>query len=300
MYTKIIALCLASSFILAGCSKSSDNDLPADEEQVITDISYGSHAQQKMDVHLPAERNTQTPVVIFLHGGGFVAGDKAEVNAYMRLFLDRGYAVVNANYRLVDSTGLSQTPVLHQESAIKISDQLNDIRSITDKVAASVASWKVSDSEWLLAGHSAGATLALLYAHGNKNSDKRIKVVANIAGATSFAFSDESEAALVPPLLLEVLFRATGVPATNPNKLAYMAISPYWVSNNSSNAVAAINIRPEQDSGDDLYRAYTQLLISRSVVNQYLIITGAGHSLDPDSKKAEAVVAIDAFARAAL
>lgn len=299
MYTKIIALCIAGSFMLAGCSKSSDNDLPADEEHVITDLSYGSHAQQKMDVHLPAERSTQTPVVIFLHGGGFVAGDKSEVHAYMRFFLDRGYAVVNANYRLVDSTGLSQTPVLHQASAIKISDQLNDIRSITDKVAASVSSWKVSSSKWLLAGHSAGATLALLYAHGDKNSDKRIKVAANIAGATTFAFSDESEAALVPPLLLEVLFRATGVPATNPNKLAYMAISPYWVSNNSSNAVAAINIRPEQDSGDDLYRAYTQLLTSRSVINQYLIITGAGHSLDPDSKKAEAVVAIDAFARTA-
>lgn len=258
-------------------------------------ISYGAHAQQQMDVHLPANRSAQTPLLIFLHGGGFVAGDKADVRQRMESFVAKGYAVVNANYRLIDATGLDQTPVLHQPSAVKMSDQLADIKALVNKIVTVAPEWGIGMDRWILAGHSAGATLALLYAHGQGNSDHRIRAAVNFAGATTFAYSDESEVALVDPVIREVLYRATGVPATNANKLAYMAISPYWVSNNAVVHIPVMNIRPSQDAGHELYVSYTQLLTGKNMINRYTVIDGAGHGFEQTGKWQEAVNAADAF-----
>jgi hypothetical protein len=135
----------------------------------------------------------------------------------------------------------------------------------------------------------------LLYAHGAGN---RVKAAANFAGAITFGYSDESEAALLTPLLREVLYRATGYEATNANKLAYMAISPYWVSNGVANGVPVINVRPSGDTGDDLYRGYATLLNTKNIVNQYTVIQGAGHGFDPEGKWLEAVTAADVFLQA--
>lgn len=282
-------------FLFTGCTKSDSGGSTPAEQKVLTDISYGSHSLQKMDIYLPANRSTSTTLIIFLHGGGFVAGDKNEVANVAQLYLDKGYAVANINYRLVDTTGLLQTPILHRPSSIKIADQLADIQAAVNKLKMMVPEWQISTSRWIIAGHSAGATLSLLYAHGANNSSRQIKAAANFAGATSFAYFDESEAALQPAIIIEVLYRATGYEATNANKLAYMAISPYWVSNNTTNGVPVINVRPSNDSGDDLYQSYTQLLSNKGIVNQYTVIQGAGHGFDPEGKWGEAVGVSDVF-----
>ncbi|MET0393984.1 MAG: alpha/beta hydrolase [Chitinophagaceae bacterium] len=296
MLRHCLPVLLAGLLLAAGCSKqNSENEAPASEQKILTGISYGAHAQQQMDVYLPAGRSAQTPLLIFLHGGGFVAGDKGDVARVAALFTAKGYAVVNANYRLIDATGLDQQPILHQPSAVKIADQLADIRALVNKIATLSAGWQVSPDQWVLAGHSAGATLALLYAHGEHNQDRRVKAGVNVAGAITFAYSDESEVALADPLLVEVLYRATGVPATNANKLAYMAISPYWVSSRDLVTVPVMNIRPSQDTGHELYLSYTQLLTGNNTVNRYRVIEGAGHGLEQPGKLEEAVTAADEF-----
>lgn len=295
---KWISFC--ALLLLAACTKKDENRETGMPQQVYLDQAYGSDARQQLDVYLPEGRKHNTPLLIFLHGGGFVAGDKKEVSHVAQLFLEQGYAVVNMNYRLVDSVGLRQKPILHRASTIRIAEQLADIRLALDYIAAHSGEWQLSSSHWILAGHSAGATLALLYAHGDQNSSRQIRAAANFAGATTFAFSDESELALLDPVLVEVLYRATGKEAINANKLAYMAISPYWVSNNSSNLVPVVNIRPSKDSGHDLYQAYTSLLSSKATANQYMVIEGAGHGFDPEGKWAEAISKASVFLKAEL
>ncbi|HIH4731147.1 TPA: carboxylesterase family protein [Raoultella planticola] len=56
---------------------------------------------QKLDIYLPSEGKAPYPVIIAIHGGGFIFGDKgtSEVDAPMT-GLKRGYAVVSINYRL--------------------------------------------------------------------------------------------------------------------------------------------------------------------------------------------------------
>lgn len=290
----VLSLVFFLLVLATGCSKEKEGDKPP-TQSVALDLAYGPHPQQKMDVHLPANRDGETPLVLFIHGGGFVGGDKKEVGEAVQKYLDLGYAVVNINYRLIDTAGLSQNPVVHQLSSITIADQLDDIGSAVGKISGLVPGWKISAVKWVIAGHSAGATLALLYAHGAHNASGRIKAAVNFAGAITFAYNDESEVALLDPVLVEILYRATGKEATNANKLYYMAISPYWVSNNTSNGVPVHNIRPSADSGHDLYLGYTDLLTNKSITNQYTVIDGAGHGFTPEGKWLEAITGSHEF-----
>jgi acetyl esterase/lipase len=64
----------------------------------VRDVAYvpGGHERQKLDLLLPAEpRNA--PVILWIHGGGWVAGSK-EQNPLRRL-TEQGYVVASMNYR---------------------------------------------------------------------------------------------------------------------------------------------------------------------------------------------------------
>jgi acetyl esterase/lipase len=283
---KIIG-CLFLLAMFVSCEKDSEETV---EASTLPDIAYGTNARHRMDVYLPRNRNANTPVVVLLHGGGFVAGDKSDFSVRAQNLSAKGFAVLNVNYRLVDMEGILDNPIVHKPSAVKIADQLKDLRSAIEHAATKTIEWNVSSDKWYIAGHSAGATLALLYAYGDKNADGRIKAAANWAGATTFAFSDESEIELVDPRVVEVLYRAIGAEAKNANKLAYMAASPYWVAY-QGNAIATINIRPEMNSTSDLpdgskelYKQFTDMLNAKGVTNKYVEVAGADHGFSQAGK----------------
>ncbi|WP_256004860.1 alpha/beta hydrolase [Pedobacter deserti] len=280
MKNTIGILTVLSLFILSSCKKDKKADL---EAQVITDVSYGTDSRQKMDVYLPEGRNENTPVIVFLHGGGFVAGDKSEFSGQSSQLSARGFAVLNVNYRLVDIDGVLSTPIVHKPSAVKISDQLLDIQAAVNMAVSKRADWKISSDKWGIAGHSAGGTLALLYAYGDRNSDNRVKAAANWAGATNFAFQDESEVRALDPRIVEVIYRAVGAEPVQANILAYMAVSPLWLANQGK-ARATINIRPESNVVADLpdgskneYQQFTNILNSKGVDNKWVEVAGANH-----------------------
>ncbi len=65
-------------------------------------VSYGPHKRNVLDLYL-AESATPTPLVIYIHGGGFVAGDKSHIDAkIIRSTLDAGMSFASINYRFVD------------------------------------------------------------------------------------------------------------------------------------------------------------------------------------------------------
>lgn len=252
------------------------------EAKVMMDVAYGSNPKQKMDVYLPANRTDQTPVIVFLHGGGFAAGDKNEFSAFSQQVSARGNIVLNVNYRLVDTTGLLISPPVHKASAVRIKEQLQDVDAALSFAATQTQAWNMTTGKWNIAGHSAGATLALLAGYNSANAG-RLKAVANLAGATDLSFADESQFQGLDPRLVELYYRAVGAEPKNPNKLAYMAVSPYWVANTGT-AIATINIRPEfnvvfnlDDASKPLYQSFTQLLTNKGVTNKWVEVTGADH-----------------------
>jgi acetyl esterase/lipase len=70
-----------------------------DGVQTIKDVEYipGGHERQRLDVYLPAQ-GTNWPLVVWVHGGAWLAGSKDSPPA-LRL-LSQGYAVASINYRL--------------------------------------------------------------------------------------------------------------------------------------------------------------------------------------------------------
>ena len=78
----------------------SGSELVPDFMRVLRDLPYGSDPLQRLDVYCPQAVASAAPVLIVVHGGGFVRGDKAErANAGIH-FAKAGYLTMVPNYRL--------------------------------------------------------------------------------------------------------------------------------------------------------------------------------------------------------
>src|SRR5215470_16577784 len=82
-----LLLCLASPLIAA-------------EMKSHKDLAYAKHERQKVDVYAPKD-GKRLPVVVWIHGGGWQAGDKSEVDKKPQAFADKGYVFVSVGYRLL-------------------------------------------------------------------------------------------------------------------------------------------------------------------------------------------------------
>jgi acetyl esterase/lipase len=63
----------------------------------LANVAYGTHERQVLDFY-QATSESATPLVFFVHGGGWVRGDKAGV-AHVETYLSAGISVVSINYR---------------------------------------------------------------------------------------------------------------------------------------------------------------------------------------------------------
>lgn len=99
---KSIATIIFVSFdLLHGCLFAADMSKPT-----LADIAYGPHKVQKLDFY-QAKSDQPTPVVFFIHGGGWLNGDKATFNNAGQ-YLPHGISVVSINYRLIPLAKLKE------------------------------------------------------------------------------------------------------------------------------------------------------------------------------------------------
>jgi acetyl esterase/lipase len=64
------------------------------------DIAYGALPAQRLDVYMPDDAKTDSPVLLFIHGGGWAIGDKNEYRFVAQAFAPVGVIVVIPDYRL--------------------------------------------------------------------------------------------------------------------------------------------------------------------------------------------------------
>ena len=117
--------------------------------QISRDHVYGSHERHRLDVFRSPRANTPQPALLFVHGGGFVGGDKrASAN---EIFYDNvgAWAVrhrlvgITMNYRLA--------PAFQWPSG------LEDVAAAVAWVTAHAQELNVDAERIVLMGHSAGA-----------------------------------------------------------------------------------------------------------------------------------------------
>jgi len=114
------------------------------------DIDYGPHERNKLDVYTP-EGDGPHPTLIWLHPGGWVAGDKG---ASMPVWdwTDRGYAVVSVNYRYAIAPST-------------VADSVDDGIAAVRHVLANHSEWNLDVDRIGVYGFSAGGHLAAMISH---------------------------------------------------------------------------------------------------------------------------------------
>ena len=71
-------------------------------QNLTSNIPYAkpAHKRQVLDIYTP-EGAKNLPVVFWIHGGGWVTGDKTSVQIKPRVVCQRGFVFVSTNYRLL-------------------------------------------------------------------------------------------------------------------------------------------------------------------------------------------------------
>lgn len=209
---KKFIIAFTTVIFLTSCQREEPSiDNPASKEQTLSNISYSSDARQNMDIYLPANRNSSTTnVIILIHGGAWIEGDKNDFAGYITTLKQRlpGYAIFNINYRLAIN---NQNPFPAQEMDVK--QAIEFIYNKTGEYAVS--------KNFALLGASAGGHLALLQAYKYETPVK-IKVVIDFFGPTDLiGMYNASPNPLIKPLLESV---TGGTPSTHSE--LYLQSSP--------------------------------------------------------------------------
>ncbi|MEY3903753.1 MAG: hypothetical protein RL189_3059 [Pseudomonadota bacterium] len=118
---------------------------------------------QSLDVYMPAVKDPckGVPVVVWVHGGAWMLGDKAAVGAKAALFNSLGYGFVSVNYRL--SPNLRDDSTLNP-ARIRFPIHPADVGAAVAWVHQNIKKFGGDEQRLALMGHSAGAHLAALVA----------------------------------------------------------------------------------------------------------------------------------------
>jgi acetyl esterase/lipase len=114
------------------------------------DIPYASLSPaQKLDIYLPETGQSPFPVILSIHGGAFMFGDKRDDQVLPMLEgLPRGYAVVSMNYRM---SGEANFPAL-----------VHDVKAALRWMRAHAAQWGFDPARMAAWGGSAGGYQAAM------------------------------------------------------------------------------------------------------------------------------------------
>jgi len=132
------------------------------------DISYGESPEQMLDVYRPSDAEGPLPVIVNVHGGGWVYGNKEHYQYYCMRLAGYGFAVVNFSYRLAPDS--------------KFPASLEDTDLVMRWVHKNAENYGLDLNKLFMLGDSAGAHLLGLYTNARTNP--------KYASRLNFALSD--------------------------------------------------------------------------------------------------------------
>jgi acetyl esterase/lipase len=253
------------------------------------DIPYADRSPtQRLDIYWPATGNGPFPVIMAIHGGAFMGGDKRDVQLEPMLAgLERDYAVVSINYRM---SGEAKFPAL-----------VHDVKAAIRWVRANAVNFLFDPARIAVWGGSAGGYLALMagvsadvaeledLTLGHADQPCHVQAVVDWFGPTDFLQMDAqlAESGLAPapefahsgansPESLLLGARITDVPdrvaAANPETYLHAGAPPFFIQHGDRDPVV-----PCQQS--TRFAARAQALLGDQKV-RFEVLPGAGHA-DP-------------------
>ena len=138
---------LVSAFVFAFLLLSKG----ATAQRLAHDIPYveNGHKRHVLDVYTPETRPGKSlPVMFWIHGGGWQAGDKSDVALKPKALTERGFVFVSTNYRLLPE--------------VEMDELIGDVARSVGWVHRNIARYGGDRTRIFVGGHSAGAQLAAL------------------------------------------------------------------------------------------------------------------------------------------
>jgi acetyl esterase/lipase len=138
-------------FCDGGDKKKHASQTPPDDVVQISDIAYinDSNHYHNLDVMYPenAQKTDKLPVIIDIHGGGWMYADKDLNDYYCMSLADRGYVVFNISYRLAPD--------------VTVKEQIQDIAYALKWIEENMSNYPCDTNNIMLTGDSAGGQLAV-------------------------------------------------------------------------------------------------------------------------------------------
>lgn len=142
-------------------------------------VRYGEHPRQVADLYLPKGISAPVPAVVYFHGGGFRAGDKALDDLTRQLktdFNSRGIAFISANYR-------------YATDGLTLRDSMQDGLALITYLQQHADTFTLDAQRIALMGGSAGGGIAqfvALQTNGLDESLPRVKGVALLNAQSTY------------------------------------------------------------------------------------------------------------------
>jgi acetyl esterase/lipase len=224
-----------------------------------------------MDVYYPDSANGPSPVVVFVHGGGWRGGDKGAVLRHDALpeLRQRGYLVASVNYRLVPE--------------FRFPTMIEDTKCAVRHLRANAATYGLDPSRIGAWGTSAGGHLVALMGvtdgsegfegdGGYAEQSSRVQAVVDMYGATELPLMFDRPRAP----LLEAVFGADG-----PEDEALINASPTsWISADDPPVLMA---HGDMDTTVPLAQSeiFLEKLHEAGVIAELVVVENGGHGFNP-------------------
>jgi len=247
------------------------------------DLAYATVSPaQKLDIYVPTNGSGPFPVVVMVHGGGFMFGDKADGAglAGVDQLLEAGYAVASINYRLSDEATYPA--------------QINDAKAAVRFLRANASQYNLNPDKIGAWGASAGGNLASLLGTtcgvkelegaelGNADQSSCVQAVVDWFGPIDFLKMDEefagsgcpqnhNDASSPESKLVGAAIQTVPdlVKTTNPMNYIDAGDPPFFIENGTADC----NIPPIQNK--NLADALSAAIGADKVT--YISLEGAGH-----------------------
>lgn len=84
----------------------------------LPDLAYGNHPDERLDIYQPAAAGHPLPTLVWVHGGGWVAGSRRAVSHWLRIVAAAGYATVAVGYSTSRRQARYPTPLRQVNQAL--------------------------------------------------------------------------------------------------------------------------------------------------------------------------------------
>ncbi|HEY1066028.1 MAG TPA: alpha/beta hydrolase [Pirellulales bacterium] len=242
--------------------------------KITRDVEYAKVGDQslKLDYATPAAAKSKPPLVVWIHGGGWVGGNRA--NPPVAFLINQGYALASISYRFSDKAVYPA--------------QIHDCKGAIRYLRANAEKIGFDPERIGVAGGSAGGHLVALLGTtagekelegevgGNLDQSSRVQAVCDIYGPSDLLLDETNGGEKWNPAATELVRKLLGGPRLEKSALAKLASPVYFVSEDDAPFLII-----HGDKDDLVYPSQSTRLLKAlqeaKVPAELDLVKGAGH-----------------------